>query len=121
MNTFLMLLFGFLGGIFGGMGMGGGTLLIPLLVIFLNMDQRFCQGINLLSFLVMSIISIFIHLKHQLIEYNVVLPFILGGMFFSILGSILVSFVPGEILRIAFGVFLCILGVYQFVKCLKKA
>ena len=121
MNAVLMLLFGFLGGIFGGMGMGGGTLLIPLLVIFLNMDQRLCQGINLLSFLIMAIISICIHFRHDLIVFNVIFPLILGGVIFSVIGSILVSYVPSEILRIVFGVFLCFLGVFQFVKAVKKA
>ena len=31
---------GVLGGIFGGMGMGGGTVLIPLLGIFYNVNQK---------------------------------------------------------------------------------
>jgi len=52
MNIFaiiLSLLFGILSGVLGGLGMGGGTLLIPLLTIFLNFEQKLAQGINLLS------------------------------------------------------------------------
>ena len=41
MTIFLLILFGLLGGIFGGMGMGGGTMLIPLLTIFLNFSHCF--------------------------------------------------------------------------------
>ena len=40
MEIFLLILFGFLAGIIGGMGMGGGTILIPLLTIFLSISQK---------------------------------------------------------------------------------
>ena len=43
LTIFLYVLFGFLSGVFGGLGMGGGTLLIPLLTIFLGLDQKLCQ------------------------------------------------------------------------------
>lgn len=55
LNIFLFILFGLFSGILGGLGMGGGTLLIPLLTIFMGLDQKLSQGINLLSFLIMSI------------------------------------------------------------------
>ena len=31
---------GFLSGIIGGMGIGGGTILIPIMTIFLGFDQK---------------------------------------------------------------------------------
>ena len=48
--VFLEIIIGILGGIIGGMGMGGGTLTIPLLTIFLNYEQLKAQGINLIRF-----------------------------------------------------------------------
>ena len=38
------LIFGALGGVLGGMGMGGGTLLIPLLTLFTKTEQKEAQG-----------------------------------------------------------------------------
>ena len=64
MLYFWYILAGFISGIFGGLGMGGGTTLIPILTIFLGMDQKLAQGINLLSFLVMAIFSIYIHYRN---------------------------------------------------------
>jgi len=113
---FLQILFGFLGGIFGGMGMGGGTLLIPLLVIFLNLSQQMSQGINLVSFLIMAIFSLLIHAKHDLIEYEVIFPVVIGGILFSILGSFIAGYISSQILKIIFGVFLCVLGIIQLFK-----
>ena len=120
MMDFLQILFGFLGGIFGGMGMGGGTLLIPMLVIFLQMEQRLSQGINLISFLIMALISLMIHFKHNLVDIKVVFPLVFGGVIFSVLGSFLAGLVPTEILKIVFGVFLVVLGLFQFIKVFKK-
>lgn len=60
--TILLIVFGFLGGILGGMGMGGGTLLIPLLS-FLDIPQRTIQAINLIGFLPMSAVALFSILK----------------------------------------------------------
>ena len=119
MMYFLQALFGLIGGIFGGMGMGGGTLLIPLLVIFLQMPQTLCQGINLLSFLVMALISLTIHFKNGLIHLNGVWLIVLGGVIFSVLGSYLATQTSTKILKMAFGIFLTILGIYQFIKVIK--
>lgn len=120
MTYFLYILFGLIGGVFGGMGMGGGTLLIPLLSIFLNMEQSLCQGINLLTFLVMALFSLFIHYKNNLLRFEGIIPIIIGGLFFSILGSLIATNIDGKILKISFGVFLCLLGIFQFIKVFKN-
>lgn len=120
MIYFLYCLVGFLSGIFGGLGMGGGTLLIPILTIFLNFDQKLSQGINLLSFLVMAIFSIYIHYRHGYIVTKNIWLIIVFGVLFSVLGAILMSFLPSKILKIAFGVFLIALSVVEFAKIFKK-
>ncbi len=43
MQIFLLILFGFLSGIIGGMGMGGGTLLVPLLSFWIWNKRRYRQ------------------------------------------------------------------------------
>ena len=50
LTVLINIVIGLVAGVFGGLGMGGGTLLIPLLTIFLGYDQKLCQGINLVSF-----------------------------------------------------------------------
>lgn len=120
LTIFLYVLFGFLGGIFGGLGMGGGTLLIPLLSIFLSLDQKLSQGINLLSFLVMAIFSLAIHYKNGYVKSKGIWIIILSGILFSIGGSLLAGYLPSGILRIAFGVFLCLLSIVEFIKTFKN-
>ncbi len=120
MTIFLYILFGFISGIFGGLGMGGGTLLIPLLTIFLGLDQKMCQGINLLSFLIMAVFSLIIHYKNGFVKTRGIFYIILSGIIFSVLGALTVTFLPSAILRICFGVFLCILAIIEFFKIFKN-
>lgn len=112
---------GFLSGIFGGLGMGGGTILIPILSIFLGFEQKLSQGINLLSFVVMALFSLIIHYKNGFIETKGVFYIILSGVVFSGIGAFLAGVISSEILRMAFGIFLCILAVIQLLKVLNKS
>ena len=51
MSFYLYLILGFLGGIPAGMGMGGGTVTIPLLVLLGGVEQKIAQAANLFAFL----------------------------------------------------------------------
>ena len=113
---FLYILSGFLSGIFGGLGMGGGTLLIPILTIFFSMEQKLSQGINLISFLVMSLIALLIHYKNGFLTLRGTFYIIFSGLIFSCLGAFLAGYLPSKILRQSFGVFLCVLALYQAYK-----
>lgn len=120
LTVFLYVLFGFISGIFGGLGMGGGTLLIPLLTIFLGLGQKLSQGINLVAFLVMALFSLIIHFKNGYIETHGIIYIILSGIVFSIGGALLASVISASSLRVAFGVFLCLLSLYQMFKAIKS-
>ena len=99
----LGIVFGILGGIIAGMGMGGGTLLIPLLVIFLDFTQINAQTINLLAFLPMAIITLIIHCKNHLVDFKNSWLIALIGVGGSILGAYLTTMVKMDFLRICFG------------------
>ena len=120
MSIFLQILFGILGGFFGGLGMGGGTLLIPLLTIFLHFDQQLSQGINLLTFLFMAVFSLYIHSKNNLIVTKNIGWIIFGGVIFAVGGGFMATVLPSMILRRCFGGFLVLLAIGEFIKALKK-
>ena len=120
MIIFLLILFGFIGGIFGGMGMGGGTMLIPLLTIFLNFSQKVSQGFNIFSFLFMAVFALIIHFKNKLVDIKSVIPIVLSGLLFSMGGAFLATLVDGKILKLIFGIFLILLAVIEIFKLFKK-
>ena len=120
MIYFLYIFAGVVSGVFGGLGMGGGTLLIPILTIFLNFDQKLSQGINLISFLVMALFSMYIHYRNGYIVTKHIGWIIVSGMLFSVLGAFCMTILPSKVLKVVFGVFLCILAVIEHIKAFKK-
>lgn len=107
---------GFLAGIIGGMGMGGGTILIPALVLFAGIDPKIAQSINLLSSIPMTIAALIIHIKKKNIYTQLVLPIAIFGIVGAILGSTLAEYISSDSLRRFFGVFLLIIGIFEIQK-----
>lgn len=114
MRFLLYLCAGLAGGILGGMGMGGGTVLIPILTMFCGVPQHLAQSVNLLSFLPMAAVSLRVHAQNDLLDTKDILWMIVPATALSVLGGIFVQGVPADSLRVGFGVFLCLLSVYQF-------
>ena len=61
MSFILYLLAGFFAGLLGGMGMGGGTVLIPALTILLGVEQHIAQATNLVAFLPIAVVYFKVH------------------------------------------------------------
>ena len=111
---------GICGGLLGGMGMGGGTLLIPLLNIFYKVSQHTAQAINLVSFLPMAVIALIIHIKNGLLKFREILYIILSGAITCVVGCFIAKAIDGRLLGKMFGGFLLILAVFQFITVFKK-
>lgn len=107
---------GFFSGIISGMGIGGGTILIPALTMFLSIDQHKAQGVNLLFFIPTALIALFVHKKNNNLEFKTALPIILWGVIGASLGSLLATSLKPELLRRFFGGFLFIMGGYEIYK-----
>jgi len=120
MNIFYLILAGLISGVIGGMGMGGGTLLIPLLTIFLSFPQKSAQGINLLVFIPMSLFALIIHIKNKLVDFKVGIPIVCTGIVFSIIGSLLASNISNKLLQKVFAVFLLGVGINQGIQTIIK-
>lgn len=109
------------GGLLGGMGMGGGTVLIPILSLFFNLGQHTVQAVNLTSFIPMAVIALIIHVKNGLVDFKGVLPIIITGVIFCIIGCFVARNINGSVLRRIFGGFLILLSVIQVVTYFKDS
>ncbi len=96
--------------------MGGGTLLIPLLTIFLSVEQKTAQGINLIAFLPMAIIALIIHFKNKMVSTKEILWIIIPGVIASVSFSFLASSLDNKVLGFLFGIFLILIAVYEAVE-----
>ena len=115
-RIFWEILAGILGGIVAGMGMGGGTLTIPILTIFLKYEQLRAQGVNLVAFLPMSVVALFIHIKNKLVDFKSTWLLAVVGCVFSLIGALVANHISNAILKKLFALFLIGLGVWQFVE-----
>lgn len=111
-----LIIVGFLSGIISGMGIGGGTILIPSLVLISGLSQLEAQGINLIVFIPVALIAIVTHAKQANIEFKYTKFVVLGGIISSIIGSLLAMKIDSNNLRRYFGIFLLIIGIYEFFK-----
>ena len=110
-----------LGGIIGGMGMGGGTLLIPLLTLAAGVEQHLAQSVNLIAFIPMSIVALFIHKKNGYVMLGKSVPIVLAAVVGAVGGSFLAKYSGGTVLRACYGAFLIALGAYQAGKTIYTA
>ena len=113
MRFLIYLIAGIAGGVLGGMGMGGGTVLIPILTIFCGVEQHLAQSVNLFSFLPMALLSLKVHFSNGLVDTKGIAWMIVPAVLLSGVGSFFVKELSGPVLRSAFGVFLCVLSVWQ--------
>ena len=120
MSFYLYLLLGFLGGIPAGMGMGGGTVTIPLLALVGGVEQKIAQSANLFSFLPMSVSALKTHANNGLLETSGIGWSILPALLFSASGAFLATALPSALLKKAFGVFLIVLSFITLRSALEK-
>ena len=107
---------GIIGGIVAGMGMGGGTLTIPILTIFLKYEQLRAQGVNLVAFLPMAVVALFIHMKNKLVDFKSTWLLAVVGCVFSVGGALIANNISNTILKKFFALFLIVLGIWQFIE-----
>ena len=120
MSFYPYLILGFIGGIPAGMGMGGGTVTIPLLVLVGGVEQKIAQSANLFSFLPMSVSALKTHANNGLLETSGIGWSILPALLFSASGAFLATALPSALLKKAFGVFLIVLSFITLRSALEK-
>ncbi len=116
MSFYIYLILGFCGGVPAGMGMGGGTVTIPLLVLLGGVDQKIAQAANLFSFLPMSVGALKVHSENGLLQTEGILWLIAPALILSAIGSLLITYLPSDLLQKGFGAFLVFLAVLSVYK-----
>ena len=106
----ILIVIGLLAGILSGLvGVGGGILMIPLLIIFLGLTQHEAQGTALFAMLPpIGILAAMNYYKEGFVKWEyaavMALTFVVGGYF----GSKLSISLPDQTVRKVFGVIMLI-------------
>lgn len=104
---------GFLTGIAASMGLGGGMILIVYLTAFASVSQLEAQGINLIFFIPIAILSLIIHTKNKLVEWKTIIPTLIIGIAGAVLGSYLADILGSHILSKIFSIFITLIGIRE--------
>lgn len=115
----LLFIVSILSGIISGMGIGGGTILIPALTVLFKLDQHTSQSINLLSFIPIGGVALITHIRNKNVDTRLALKLIIPGIIGAVSGSMLSSHMSSPHLRKLFGVFLFVMGLYE-VTCRRR-
>lgn len=114
MEIVIFIAAGLISGVISGMGMGGGTILIPALTLFGALGQHGAQGVNLIAFLPASAVALIVHIKAKRVDVKRCIPLIIGGVLGAVGGALVALWLEQDWLRRCFGGFLLILSVLQF-------
>lgn len=111
---------GIISGTISGTGMGGGTILILVLSIFLGIEQHKAQATNLVFFIPTSISAIIVSIKDKLIQWKVGIPLAISGVVGAIIGANISNKLEVHELKKYFGIFLAIIGIYEIYSIYKE-
>ena len=103
--------FGFGAGILSAWGIGGGTLLLLCMTLFLDVEQSLAQQINLLFFLPTALLSLPAHRKNGYLKPQILRAAIPAGIAGAVAGALLLGAVDIALLRKPFGIFLLAAGI----------
>jgi uncharacterized protein len=106
----------FTGFLAGMMGVGGGGVMVPPLVIFIGMSQHLAQGTSLLAMLPGSAVGAYTHYTLGNVVKTIALGLMIGGAAGSYLGASLAHSIPELYLRVLFSV----AGVWMGSKYLRS-
>jgi len=115
-----LILAGTAGGVLAGLGFGGGTLTIPLLVLLLGVGQIEAQAVNVISFLPTGAGALFVHAKNGYVKFGRVLFVVLPAVLTSVFSSLLAVNVDGTLLKKIFGGFLVSVAIVSLISRIIK-
>ncbi|MBQ9280071.1 MAG: sulfite exporter TauE/SafE family protein [Clostridia bacterium] len=115
-----LILIGLISGIVTGLGMGGGSILILLLTIFMSVEQHTAQASNLIFFIATAMSAIIVHIKIKNINPKVGKKLLFSIIIGSACGAYLTQFVDSSHLRKYFGIFLLVVAILEIIQLIKK-
>ncbi|MFQ5974863.1 MAG: TSUP family transporter [Candidatus Hydrothermarchaeales archaeon] len=111
MNTLLLVLAGLvIGGLGAFLGLGGGFLLVPLLLI-LGYEAKIVSGTSLMVILLISISAVIAHNKLQHIDFKIALPLAIGGIIGAQFGARYVDKFSTDLFSKIFAVILILIAI----------
>ena len=114
-------LIGSIGGTLAGLlGVGGGLIMVPLLVMIMGLGQQMAQGISLLVIVPTSIVAIWRLHKSSLIDWSMVMVMAVGSILGAAISSNFVQYIDSKLLTKIFGFCVILVGLKMYFDARKN-
>jgi uncharacterized membrane protein YfcA len=97
------------------MGIGGGILIVPFLVLALGESQHLAEGTSLLVIVPTALMGVWAHHRKGYVRFGAALRLGLGGVLGSVAGASLALAFSAELLTRSFGAFTVVMGI-RFIR-----
>ena len=115
--TLLMLLLGFVAGVFGSiLGLGGGIIITPIITTFFGVDIKYAIGASIVAVIATSSGAAISYLKDDMINVRTAMFLEIFTTIGGLVGAILAGFFDATILNILFGCLLIFQGYNMWRK-----
>jgi uncharacterized protein len=92
------------------LGVGGGVVYVPALVVIFSFDQHIAQGTSLAVILPTAVVATIAHTRHGNVQWKLAVPVAIAGIAGATMGATVALGLDEELLRRFFGVFLLIVA-----------
>lgn len=106
---------GAVGGTLAGLlGVGGGFIMVPLLVMIMGLEQQIAQGISLLVIIPTSLVALWRLQKNKMVDWKVSAIMAAGSIIGATVSSNYVKYIPSETLTKVFGFCVILVGIKMY-------
>jgi uncharacterized membrane protein YfcA len=116
--TWFAAVIGLVAGVFSGLlGIGGGVIVVPMLVLLLGLSMREATGTSLAALMLpVGLLGVLVYYKEGVIRLPISALLAVGLMVGVYFGSHWNSLIPETYLRRGFALLLCLLALQLFLK-----
>lgn len=101
----------FAGAIAASLGLGGGIIFVPALVVLFGFDQHIAQGTSLAVIFPTAIVATVAHTRMGNVRWRLAIPIGIAGIAGAVLGAQIALRLDPDLLRRLFGIFLTLLAI----------
>jgi uncharacterized membrane protein YfcA len=96
----------------GFLGVGGGFLIVPALVMLVGLPMRMAVGTSLVVIAMNSLAGLMGHLAGAALDWGLIIIFVSSGLAGTFAGARLAHRLPADRLRMAFAIFVMLLALF---------
>jgi uncharacterized membrane protein YfcA len=97
------------------LGVGGGLLMVPAMVLMLRVRQHRAHGTSLAVILPTAMAATYRYHLAGRVEWDLVVPLAIGGVFGALIGASIANAMGAGLLKRVFGVFIVVVGLLMII------